>query len=134
MRLLWCCAGYQTGAKRVYVFVKPIGGWANPIETAAAAGIRPRANRVQGCDLGHSVVAGAFNANHEQGAAYVFQQQVAATITLTKSLVPASDPGRFDLKVAGTFVKSGAGTAAPAPNRSLQEHTASPKVPCRGRT
>jgi hypothetical protein len=32
-----------------------------------------------------------------------------ATITLTKHLLPASDPGRFDLKVARTVVKTSAG-------------------------
>jgi hypothetical protein len=31
------------------------------------------------------------------------------TITVAKSLVPTSDPGRFDLKAAGTVVKSSAG-------------------------
>ena len=35
--------------------------------------------------------------------------QPGATITLTKDLRPSSDPGRFDLKVAGTVVKASAG-------------------------
>ena len=35
--------------------------------------------------------------------------QPGATITLTKDLRPSFDPGRFDLKVAGTVVKASAG-------------------------
>jgi FG-GAP repeat len=35
--------------------------------------------------------------------------RLAATITLRKDLRPSSDPGRFDLKVAGTVVKASAG-------------------------
>jgi hypothetical protein len=34
-----------------------------------------------------------------------------ATITVTKDLYPAADPGSFDLKVGGTVVKAGAGDA-----------------------
>ena len=33
---------------------------------------------------------------------------------MTKQLLPASDPGRFDLKVAGTVVKAGAGNGGRA--------------------
>ena len=43
-----------------------------------------------------------------RAVAYVFRQ-VPATITVTKHLVPAFDPGRFDLKVGGTVVKAAAG-------------------------
>jgi hypothetical protein len=45
---------------------------------------------------------------YDQGAAYVYTF-AGPTITLTKHLVPASDPGRFDLKVGGKVVKANAG-------------------------
>jgi hypothetical protein len=42
------------------------------------------------------------------GSARVFVQAPAA-IAVTKQLLPASDPGRFDLRIGGTLVKAGAG-------------------------
>jgi hypothetical protein len=61
---------------------------------------------------GDTVVGGARYASvsgHSwQGAAYVFSRSIAS-ITLTKQLVPASSPGRFDLKVGGTVVRASAG-------------------------
>jgi hypothetical protein len=39
----------------------------------------------------------------------LWKASLTTHITLTKHLVPASDPGRFDLKVGSTVVKAGAG-------------------------
>jgi hypothetical protein len=49
--------------------------------------------------------------------------RMGATITLRKDLRPSSDPGRFDLKVAGTVVKAGAGNGAPARSKSGRART-----------
>jgi len=99
----------------VYVFVKPPGGWASGTETGELT-----ASDAVATALGSSVaiasdtiVAGAPNStdNAYRGAAYVFGKASTA-ISVTKQLVPASDPGRFDLKVGGTVVKAAAGNGA----------------------
>ena len=88
-----------------YVFIKPAGGWASGTETAKLMALGAGSNQVLGWSValsGDTLVVG------NNGAVYVFGQ-APASITVTKQLLPASDPGRFDLKVAGTVVKAGAG-------------------------
>ncbi len=94
-----------------YVFVKPAGGWVGAVETQKLTpldGSMYGGNNVQfGGSVAAStiaVVAGAYRA----GAAYVFGQ-APAVITVTKHMVPAYAPGRFDLRVGQTVVKAGAG-------------------------
>jgi FG-GAP repeat/Prealbumin-like fold domain len=102
----------QQGA--AYVFVKPPAGWTTGTERAkltASEGVAYDDLSGSVATSGDTIVAGAIVADVsglDQGAAYVFQQ-VPAAITVTKHLVPASDPGRFDLKVGQKVVKAGAG-------------------------
>ena len=98
-----------------YVFVKPAAGWASGTQTAKLTSSDGRARDHFGDSVGASgrmVVAGAPFADVSgvvnAGAAYVYWR-APASISVTKDLVPASDAGRFDLKVAGTVVKAGAG-------------------------
>jgi FG-GAP repeat/Prealbumin-like fold domain len=98
-----------------YVFVKPAAGWANATQTAKLTSSDGRARDHFGRSVGASgrmIVAGAVLADVSghvnAGAAYVFWR-APASIGVTKDLIPASAAGRFDLKVAGTVVKAGAG-------------------------
>ncbi len=109
-----CCWSW-TSTGKAYVFVKPAAGWANGTETAKLTASDGSAGDQFGSSVaisGDAVVAGApyadISGNVDQGAAYVFQQFPAA-ITVTKHLVPTSDPGRFDLKAGGAVVKASAG-------------------------
>jgi hypothetical protein len=86
----------------VFVFVKPPGGWASGTE---AAHLLP-ASFTSIAIAGDTIVAGTAVAG--RAVAYVFRQ-VPLAITVTKQLVPAFDPGRFDLKVGGSVVKAAAG-------------------------
>jgi FG-GAP repeat/Prealbumin-like fold domain len=105
----------HAGQGAAYVFVKPAGGWASGTETAkltasgGAAGDRFGESVPISSD---TIVAGApyahVSGHAYQGAAYVFAR-VPAAVTVTKHLVPASDPGRFDLRVGQKVVKAGAG-------------------------
>ena len=99
------------GHRGIYVFVKPAGGWASGTETERVANSDGGATQAAAI-AGDTLVGGARYASVSghpwQGAAYVFSSSIA-TITLTKQLVPASSPGRFDLKVAGTVVRASAG-------------------------
>jgi trimeric autotransporter adhesin len=98
-----------------YVFVKPAAGWASGTQTAKLTSSDGRARDHFGSSVrasGRTIVAGAPFADVSgvvnAGAAYVFWR-APASISVTKDLIPASDAGRFDLKVAGTVVKAGAG-------------------------
>ena len=95
----------------VYVFVKPAGGWASGTETERVANSDGAATQAVAI-AGDTIVGGAryapVSGHSWQGAAYVSSSSIA-TITLTKQLVPASSPGRFDLKVGGTVVRASAG-------------------------
>jgi hypothetical protein len=95
----------------VYEFVKPAAGWANETQTAKLVASDGAAGDEFGASLGFdasTLAASAVGSNGATGAAYVFQEQ-NATITLTKSLLPSTDPGRFNLKVGKTVVASGVG-------------------------
>jgi hypothetical protein len=107
---------YQDTA--AYVFVEPVGGWANTTEVGKltpsdGAGTNNDFG-ISAAIAGDTIVVGAMQASNPSsgcggcGAAYVFQV-VPAAITVTKHLVPATDPGRFDLKVGGNVIKQGAG-------------------------
>ncbi len=98
-----------------YVFVKPAAGWASGTQTAKLTSSDGHARDHFGSSVGASgrlIVAGAPFADVSgvvnAGASYVFWR-APASISVTKDLIPASDAGRFDLKVAGTVVKAGAG-------------------------
>ena len=98
-----------------YVFVKPSGGWGNRTQTAKLTASDGAESDTLGQGVaiaGDTIVAGApyahVSGHGYQGAAYVFAR-VPAAITVTKHLVPASDPGRFDLRVGQKVVKAGAG-------------------------
>jgi hypothetical protein len=85
----------------VYLFGKTAwGGWSDTQKLTDPDG--PAANRFGAAvALGNVIVVGA-------GSERVFAD-APAVISVTKQLRPTSDSGRFDLKVAGTVVKAGAG-------------------------
>jgi hypothetical protein len=83
-----------------YLFLKPPDGWANGTEAA-------KLTASDGNYFGPLAISGDTVVAGGGGAAYVFR--TPAVIRLTKQLVPASDPGRVDLRVGQTVVKAGAG-------------------------
>ena len=85
-----------------YVFSRPTvsGSWTEQQKLTDPDGVAGDRFGVS-VAVGDTIVVGP-------GSARVFAQAPSA-IAVTKQLLPASDPGRFDLKVAGTLVKAGAG-------------------------
>jgi hypothetical protein len=105
---------YEQGA--AYVFVRPAGGWTNATETQKLIAADGRVYDLFALSLaiaGDTIVAGAPGRSDtvgqfKRGAAYVFARP-SVTIAVSKQLSPASDPGRFDLRVGQTVVKPAAG-------------------------
>ncbi len=101
------------GLAGVYMFLEPGGGWSNATETEKLTPLDGMAWPCVGRSVatsGDTVVTG--------GSCKIVRvfSQAPATITVTKELVPASDPGRFDLKAAGKVVKAAAGNGGAGAN------------------
>jgi hypothetical protein len=95
----------------VYEFAKPAAGWSSETQTAKLVSSGGAAGDEFGSSLGldgGTLAASSVGFNGAAGAVYVFQEQ-NATIRLTKSLVPSTDAGRFNLKVGKKIVASGVG-------------------------
>jgi FG-GAP repeat/Prealbumin-like fold domain len=101
-----------------YVFDKPVGGWTNGTETVKLTSSDGVDSNWDGYGryvaiAGDRIVVGAplhtvGNPPRGENDTYVYWRAPAA-IKVTKQVFPASDTGRFDLKVAGTVVKAAAG-------------------------
>ena len=83
-----------------YVFVEPVSGWADVTETAKLTASDGAAADVFGFSVGisgNTIVVGAFRAENECGAAYVFVQPAPgwANMTQTAKLI-ASDGAAYD--------------------------------------
>jgi len=111
-------AGVTQGA--VYLFVKPVSGWANATETAKLTA----SDGLFGDDLGNAVaidgdtvVAGAIlddtGANNSQGSAYVFTKPAGGWVNATQTAkLTASDGAAnnqlgFDVDISGDTVIAG---------------------------
>jgi hypothetical protein len=110
-------SGDQAGINALYVFVKPAGGWSGVVHETAELTLRGRA--VAGlaafATSGAAVVAGAPDANHGQGAVYVFRRPTAgwsgtvhASATLTTSRGTADDALGRTVAISGADIIAGA--------------------------
>jgi hypothetical protein len=108
-----------------YIFVEPEGGWKNMTETAILTPSDSAAGNQFGYSAGisgNTVVVGAFGANNEQGAAYVYVKPAGRwTNTTQTAILTASDGGdQFGSSVAisgktivsGSFLDNGSVGAA----------------------
>jgi len=100
-----------------YVFVEPVGGWANMTQTAKLTAAEPKAYNELGRSVsidGATVVAGTPQAFGVRGAAYVFLQpeggwsDVTETAKLTASDGAAQDQLGYSVSISGDTVVGGA--------------------------
>jgi hypothetical protein len=108
-----------------YIFVEPAGGWKNMTETA----ILTPSNSAAGNQFGYSagiggdtVVIGAFGANSEQGAAYVYVKPAGRWTNMTQTAILTASDGSDEFGssvaisektiVSGSFLDNGAVGAA----------------------
>lgn len=76
----------QQGA--AYVYVKPAGGWGNMTETARLTASDGRTQDYMGFSVGisgNTVVAGAYGADSQSGAAYIFVEPAGGWASMTQT-------------------------------------------------
>jgi hypothetical protein len=102
------CSAGTCSKSAVLVFVKPPGGWTDMTQTATLTGsdTTPRDRFAYSVSLsGGTVVAGAYGANSEIGAAYVFVKPAGGwrNMTQTAKLTPA-DGAKHDFFGSSTAI------------------------------